>query len=125
MARMAMVFVALVASGCAHYGFKLVDSSVLTNEYLVNPRVTEDVGVFIDGDVPPESCERVALLRAAPTASVVDMLREEAGKLGANVVDLRDFRNRENVRHGGREQAWNAVALHCPQGLGQSAARLD
>lgn len=116
MRRIGLLVVLLGASGCIHFGesFKLVNSSLLTSDYLTEPLHPEDVEVFIAEDVPPEECERVALLRAAPTATVVDRLRAEAGRLGANAVDLRDYRYPERDQHYGGEAAWNAIALHCP-----------
>lgn len=104
-----------MASGCIHFSepFQLVSSSVLADGPPASPRAPEEVDVFIADDVPPSDCERVALLRAAPVATVVERLREEAGRLGANAVDLRDYRYPDHPQQVG-EMAWNAVALYCP-----------
>lgn len=112
MTLMASVF---LLTGCFPFGeYKLMNSSLLATDYLGSPRPADEVGVFIGDDVPPAECDRVALLRAAPTATVVDRLREEAGRLGANAVDLRDFRSPADARVDAGEGAWNAVALFCP-----------
>ena len=115
MRRSLLMIPALFAVGCVPFGnFQLIDSSVLTRAYESRPQPGEAVGVFIGDDVPPEACERVALLRAAATADVVDRLREEAGRVGANAVDLRDFRHRSGDVDREPDDAWNAVALYCP-----------
>lgn len=112
---MALVVIAVITTGCSFAEYKHMHSSVLVAEYLGSPRPAEEVSVFIGDDVPPSECRRVALLRAAPTATVVDRLREEAGRLGANAVDLRDFRRPAQDQASGGESAWNALALHCPE----------
>ena len=105
-----------VSSGCAHFGeaFQTVDSSVLTSSYAGQPTPLEEVGVLIGDDVSSADCERVALLRAVASASVVDKLRAEAGRLGANTVDLRSFRATPALRSPDTIEFWDAVALHCP-----------
>ena len=98
---------------------------------VVDPReahevVEDEVGVFLQTDIPPEECTRVALLHAsgsnnAPEGKIIDKLREEAGHLGANAIHIRSAEDA-----GGAERAlaaafgtssdkdWDAIALHCP-----------
>jgi hypothetical protein len=45
-------------------------------------------------------------------------LRAEAGRLGANAVDLRDFRTGGATRPEHADPHWDAVALYCPTGGG-------
>ena len=120
MIRPSLVVALLLASGCApyHEAFRTVDSSVLSNEFQGYPLDAAEVEVFLATDEVPEDCRRVALLRAVPTVSVVNNLREEAGRLGANAVDLRDFRTGSHSRHDQGDVHWDAVALHCPEGGG-------
>ena len=111
------VFLALFATcGCTpfHGAFQTVDSSLLAPDPQRQPVAAEDVGLFLANDTIPETCERVALLRAVAWVSVVETLREEAGRIGANAVDLRDYRTGlANGREVG-ESHWDAVALYCP-----------
>jgi len=116
MTRFALLLTALATTGCAHIGDSLqpMHSSLLTADYVGSPQPMESVAVFVAGDTPPASCERVALLRAFATATVVDRLRTEAGRVGANAVDLRDFRYGTDRPIAGEDEAWNAIALFCP-----------
>jgi hypothetical protein len=116
--RSCLVFLLLLASGCAPFrdAYRLVDSSVLSNEYQGQPLAAEDVNVFLASDVIPTECRRVALLRAVPTVTVVNLLRTEAGRLGANAVDLRDYRTTGAIRPEQADEGWDAVALYCPTG---------
>lgn len=116
MGRLWMVGLLLATTGCLplREATRTMNSSVLTSAYMDTPTAPEAVDVFIAGDEVPVTCERVALLRAAGFATVVDRLREEAGRLGANAIDLRDFRQGERLRETPSDNAWNVVALHCP-----------
>jgi hypothetical protein len=125
--RSCVVLALFLASGCAPFmEAYLPYSSVLSKDYLGQPLAAEDVNVFLASDIIPDDCRRVALLRAAPTRTVVDVLRAEAGRLGANAVDLRDYRTTgasQPGQAGGHwpGQAgghWDAVALYCPTGGG-------
>ena len=85
------------------------------------------VYVFLEDDQIPEDCERVALLDASgdqdatSQAQMLDKMREEAGKLGANAIQLRRM---EDAGTGERIGAavfetsatrdGNAIALWCP-----------
>ena len=116
MIRSCLVLMLVLASSCAPFreAYRLVDSSVLTSEYQGQPLAAEDVNVFLASDVVPADCERVALLRAVPTVTVVNLLRAEAGRLGANAVDLRDYRTTGATRPEQADDGWDAIALYCP-----------
>lgn len=122
MLRSYAVLLFFLASGCVPFpgAFRYVPvhSTVLSKDFHGQPLGTEDVGVFLPSDVIPGDCERVALLRAAAGAAVVDTLRAEAGRLGANAVDLRDFRTPGANRSEHADPYWDAVALYCPGGDG-------
>lgn len=119
MIRSCVVLVLFLPSGCAPFSEAYQPhSSVLSTDYRGQPLAAEEVRLFLASDVIPPSCMRVALLRAAPTRTVVDVLRAEAGRLGANAVDLRDFRTTDATRPGQAEGYWNVVALSCPNGGG-------
>ena len=113
------VLVLFLASGCTPFleAYR-PHSSVLSSDYQGQPIAAEEVRLFLASDVIPADCRRVALLRAAPTRTVVDVLRAEAGRLGANAVDLRDFRTAGATQPGQAEGYWNAVALACPNRSG-------
>jgi hypothetical protein len=93
-------------------------SSVISHDYMAQPLPAEDVTVFLASDVIPADCSRVAILRAAPTRTVVDVLRREAGRLGANAVDLKDIRGASPTQPVQAAGHWDAVALYCPTGIG-------
>ena len=109
-------------------GCVTVSKSVLTDRS-DRPVPREEVYVFIESDTIPASCERVALLHASGAedltdeGQMIDRLREEAGKLGANAVHLRSM---EDPGTGERvasaifgtsaDRDSDAVALWCPDG---------
>ncbi|MCG6955136.1 MAG: hypothetical protein LJF04_04015 [Gemmatimonadetes bacterium] len=114
----------VVLAGCV-----TVSKSVLMDRSH-SPVARDDVYVFIAGDTIPESCQRVALLHASgdedltEEGDMIDKLREEAGKLGANAVHLRTM---EDPGTGERAVAAifgtsadrdaDAIALWCPDGV--------
>ena len=116
MRRIAALTLVFSLAGCAHLGaaFETLNSTLLTEDYLGTPVAPVDVDLFLADEDPPGGCERVALLRAAPTVDVVDALRSEAGRLGANAVHLRDFRGVANARAARADEGWNVTALRCP-----------
>jgi hypothetical protein len=68
-----------------------VNKSILDRSFMAAPVPTEDVYVYLPGDeVPPHT--RVAILNAegdvdmTNEGEIIEKLREEAGKLGANAV---------------------------------------
>ena len=84
------ILIAALALTTACIGVKravLVDLS----DYPVPP---EEVTIFLPDDEIPEDCERIALLAAAGDHSLADFgdllerLRDEAGELGANAIDI-------------------------------------
>ncbi len=74
-----------------------VSKSVLDRSFQSAPVPKESVYVYLPGDEIPEHT-RVAILNAKGDADVtdegdmIDRLREEAGKLGANAIVLGDIR---------------------------------
>lgn len=117
------ILLVVLCAGCVR-----VSSSVLMDRS-TSPVPQADVYVFLAGDEIPESCERVALLHASGSqdftdeADMLDRLREEAGKLGANAVELRtmeDAGTGERVVAAifgtGSDRDADALALYCPDG---------
>ena len=116
--------VAVLAAGCV-----TVSKSVLTNQYESSPIAEEAVTVLMAsmGDSIPTRCVRVAILHAKGNqewtneGDVVNKLRSEAGKLGANTVFLQ---NMEDAGTGERfagalfgtsvDRDADALALRCP-----------
>ena len=93
------------------------------------PVPKEEVYVFVDADEIPESCERVAILHASgdqdltDEGEMLDKLREEAGKLGANAVQLQSMeeagtgeRIADALFETGADRDADAIALWCPNG---------
>lgn len=82
------VVLCVAVSGCVS-----VSKSVLMDRSAY-PLPREQVDVFLVGDSIPASCERVALMHASgpegftDEGDMWDKLREEAGKLGANAVQV-------------------------------------
>lgn len=104
-----------------------VSKSVL-NDRSAYPVAQPDVYVFLPGDEIPESCERVALLHASGPqdwtneSQMLDKLREEAGKLGANAIQIQtmeDAGTGERVVAAlfgtGSDRDSDAIALWCPE----------
>lgn len=88
------------------------------------------VYVFLRSDTIPASCERVALLHASgdedmtDEGQMIDKLREEAGKLGANALHLRTMKDpgtgeriASAVFGTNADRDADAVALWCPKGV--------
>ena len=103
-----------------------VSKSVLDSSYGTNPVPQANVTVFLQTDTVPSDCERVAILHASGTNSstegqIIDKLRAEAGKLGANAIHIQ---SQEDAGTGERALAaifgtpsdkdWDALAIHCP-----------
>jgi hypothetical protein len=103
-----------------------VSKSVLMDRSFA-PVPLQDVYVFLLDDPIPEDCERVALLSASgevdwtDESQMIDKMREEAGKLGANAIQLRSI---EDPGTGERvvaalfdteaDRDGSAIALWCP-----------
>lgn len=125
-----------VASRLALLGLAFTASCVTVNKTVLMDRSAypvpqSEVYVYLPEDELPEDCERVALLDASgeqdatTEAQMLDKMREEAGKLGANAIQLRAI---ENAGAGDRivsaildtspERSGRAVALWCPSRAG-------
>lgn len=122
--RASVIAPALLLAACVH-----VNKSVLTYQYDQRPVPLGEVYVFLYEDILPEDCDRVALLHAsgpndwATEGDMVDRLREEAGKLGANAIQLRSMeepgageRIADALFGTGSDKDAEAVAYFCPGG---------
>lgn len=124
MVRNTVVLVVALA-GCV-----TVSKSVLMDRSS-QPVPRQEVQVLLETDSVPSTCQRVALLHASGPEDLTDegdmwnKLREEAGKLGANVVHIRSM---EDPGTGERvasaifgtesDRDADAIALWCPDGIG-------
>lgn len=94
------------------------------------PLPRQEVAVLLATDTVPASCERVALLHGSGPEELTDegdmwnKLREEAGKLGANAVQIQPIEDPgagERIASGlfGTEsdRDADALALWCPDGV--------
>ena len=115
----------MLITGCV-----TVSKSVLLDRS-AQPVPGQEVQILLASDSVPASCDRVALLHGSGPDSFTDegdmwnKLREEAGKLGANVVHLQSMED-----PGGAERFASAlfgtesdrdseaIALWCPGGTG-------
>ncbi len=119
--RMAAIATLGLATGCVSVSKSMLDSS-----YMDDPYYQDEVGVFLQSDVPPQECSRVALLHASGTNNVsdgkiVDKLREEAGALGANAIHIQSAEDAGGVERAlaaafdtPSDKDWQALALYCP-----------
>lgn len=120
-----LLLLTLVLTGCVH-----VNRSVLVDRS-DQPVPKEEVQVFFDRDAIPETCERVALLHASASEDftnerkLADKFRGEAGKLGANAVNVREAytarRASTSLFDSGSAREFDAVAYWCPDGTGEVA----
>ncbi len=125
--RAALLLLLPLIGGCV-----TVNSTVLMDRSSM-PVAPLDVYVYLAGDVVPESCQRVAILHAEGSqdstnpSQMLDKMREEAGKLGANAVHVRSM---EDAGTSERIASWilddveaqrtgEALALWCPDGSGR------
>lgn len=122
MRRLLMVTVLL--TGCVH-----VSKTVLMDRSGM-PVPKESVYVYLANDTIPASCERVAILHGSGAqdwtdeSDMIDELRLEAGKLGANAIHLLSM---EDAGTGEMivaalfdteaDRDSDALALWCPDGL--------
>jgi hypothetical protein len=125
MARLPALILVAALSGCV-----TVNKTVLMDRSST-PVPASEVYVFLPEDAIPEDCERVALFDAegeqdmTSEADMLDKMREEAGKLGANAIQIRDVREAGTgerivgaVFDTPVERRGNAVALWCPSRAG-------
>ena len=88
--RSSLIGLLLVLTGCVS-----VNKSVLERSSAARPVPKENVHVYLPGDELPEHT-RVAILNAkgdvdlTNEGQMIEKLREEAGKLGANAIVLQD-----------------------------------
>lgn len=84
--RRSWLLVPLLLSACV-----TVNKSILDRSFMAQPVPADEVHVYLPGDEVPEHT-RVAILNAkgdvdtTDEAEMIDKLREEAGKLGANAI---------------------------------------
>jgi hypothetical protein len=119
-----IVVLCVVLTGCV-----TVSKSVLMDRSAY-PVPQQQVQVLLEGDSIPSTCERVALMHASGDEDLTDegdiwnKLRSEAGKLGANVVAIKEI---EDPGTGERiaaaifdisaDRDADAIALWCPDGV--------
>ncbi|MFC1791055.1 hypothetical protein ACFL0I_01135, partial [Gemmatimonadota bacterium] len=105
-----------------------VNKSILDASFQASPVPAGEVKVFFATDtLPPHT--RIAILNASGDADfsnesqMIDKLREEAGKLGANAIVLGDLKdpgageravNAWVYGYAGGERKSQALAIHCP-----------
>src|SRR5690554_1936345 len=88
----AVLATVLLATACV-----TVNKSVLSRSRIAYPVPRDDVQVYFAGDTVPEH-ERIAILTGSGDdemtnqAQLIDKLREEAGKLGANAIILNEVK---------------------------------
>lgn len=123
MRRGMAILLSMVLAGCVS-----VNKSVLTREFQSRPVPRDEVFVFMAsaGDSIPSQCVRVAIMHAsgaeaATEAKMIDKLREEAGKLGANAVFIQSMEEPgtgERIVSAlfgtGSDRDADAIALNCP-----------
>jgi hypothetical protein len=130
MSTASLLAVSVFATACVS-----VSKSVLMDRSFA-PVPQRDVYVFLLEDEIPEDCERVALLSASgevdwtDESQMIDKMREEAGKLGANAIQLRSI---EDPGTGERvvaalfdteaDRDGSAIALWCPSRGGERPSR--
>lgn len=112
----------LVLCGCAI----TVDRTIHTRGFEDSPVATGSVQVYLSGDVIDERCARVADIhveanRPSRLWQLIGRIREEAGKLGANAVQVLTmeepgFSEELALALIGEDGDIDsdAVALHCP-----------
>ncbi|MBT8488345.1 MAG: hypothetical protein KJO65_05875 [Gemmatimonadetes bacterium] len=119
-----LLVLALIAAGCV-----TVSKSVLMDRSS-QPVPKEDVTILLATDSVPSTCDRVALLHASgdegftDEADIWNKLREEAGKLGANAVQIQTMEDPgAGERFAGAlfgtevDRDSDALALWCPEGV--------
>lgn len=135
MKRLSMSMASLLAVSVFATACVTVSKSVLMDRSFA-PVPQQDVYVFLLEDEIPEDCERVALLSASgevdwtDESQMIDKMREEAGKLGANAIQLRSI---EDPGTGERvvaalfdteaDRDGSSIALWCPSRGGERPSR--
>jgi hypothetical protein len=127
MKRLLMLASSVLLAACV-----TVNKTILMDRSFA-PVPKNDVYVFLPEDEVPPDCQRVALLSASgeedltDESDMIDKMREEAGKLGANAILLRwieDPGTGERIAAAlfdtNADRDGSAVALWCPEGSGGS-----
>lgn len=126
--RGAMLLSIIVLGGCA---IIRVDRSIHTRAFEGAPVPRGSVQVYLSGDAIDESCVPVADIRAETErehlAQLIGRIREEAGRLGANAVQILTMQQPGVLEElaigilgaldgspGEGDIDSEAVALHCP-----------
>lgn len=120
-----VIAICVLLTGCIS-----VNKSVLMDRSMY-PVPTGEVHVFLPRDEVPTSCQRVAILNASGDenftneSQMIDKLREEAGKLGANAImmgEIEDPGSGERIASAlfgtASDRDSQAEALWCPDGFG-------
>ena len=123
MRKVAAAALVLLVSACVS-----VSHSVLLDRS-ASPVPLMEVYIFLPDDDVPGDCERVALLFASGNQHFTDegdllnSLREEAGELGANAIDIQFMSEAGTVEiiaaavlDAPLERDADAIALYCPGG---------
>ena len=116
-----------LAAGALLAGCVSVGTSVLMDRS-ATPVPQQDVFIFLPDDSIAPSCERVAILNAQGStdwtdeSQMIDRMREEAGKLGANAIVLQGIEDPSGAERfagalfgTGSDRDGQAVALWCPE----------
>jgi hypothetical protein len=88
-----LIVLVLLTAACVS-----VNKSILSRSRVAQPVPRDSVRVFLPGDTVPQN-ERIAILHARSNESftnegkMIDKMREEAGKLGANAIILGEIRD--------------------------------
>jgi hypothetical protein len=91
--RATLVGLTLLLSACV-----TVNKTVLDRSFMAAPVAKEAVHIYLPGDEVPEHT-RIAILHAAgdveltDESEMIDKLREEAGKLGANAIVMGELKD--------------------------------
>src|SRR5688572_14714198 len=117
----AVMGVMLLLAGCVS-----VNKTVLNRSFMTQPVAKEDVHVFLSSDTLPAH-ERVALLHAkgdegmTDESQMIDKMREEAGKLGANAIVLTEVKDpttaakvASDILGTTANRKGTAIAIHAP-----------
>lgn len=116
-----LLLVTILLAGCVH-----VSKTVLMDRSSM-PVPKDSVYVYLANDSIPSTCERVAILHASgeqdltDEGDMIDELRSEAGKLGANALHLQTMEEAGTgerivaaIFDTGADRDADALALWCP-----------
>jgi hypothetical protein len=119
-------FIPAIAAGALLAGCVTVSKSVLMDRS-ATPVPQQQVYVFLPDDSIAPSCERVAILNAQGStdytneSQMIDKMRDEAGKLGANAILLQGIQDPSGAERfasalfgTGSDRDGQAIALWCP-----------